>query len=335
MQYKNAAAHRDHSILHEWKKAATSTNQADPFCCSPAWQLSAYEAFSPQSRLLTACSGGSVIAFAEHGVSRSAMFLAPIEAQWLFGCPLLGKNAVALLAESLGGLAKMYAPFFPKIVISGIRPGGALSRRLLQTFGGAFTCYLHSTGLQCAASLTGGLDGFLSRRSANHRGKLRKSLRRAEERGVYFERVKPASAEEARTTYARMLAVEAASWKGLGQCGMAESPAKEFYDIMVRRLAATRDARIIFARHEEKDIGFIFGGMAGKIYRGQQFSYVAEWKESSIGNLMQVEKVRWLCEEGARRYDMGPLDGPRMEYKAHWTEKAAAIQTWVLVKNGT
>jgi CelD/BcsL family acetyltransferase involved in cellulose biosynthesis len=113
---------------------------------------------------------------------------------------------------------------------------------------------------------------------------------------------------------------------------MTEPPAERFYDIMLHRLAASNDAKVIFARHEDRDIGFIFGGMAGRVYRGQQFSYDHAWKDFSIGNLMQVEQIRRLCEEGAERYDMGPLDGPRMGYKAHWAEERAAVQTWIFVK---
>ena len=316
----------------EWAKAATSTNQADPFCCAPTWQLSFHAAFSPMCRLLIEESAGAAIFFAEHAFSPEHVYLTPLEPHWSFGCPVLGRHGVELLSDAVEYCAERYAPFFPRIVISGIRPKGELARRLTRTFGGRFSFVLHSTGLQCAASLAGGLDGFLSRRSANHRGKLNKGARRAAEKGVYFERVAPSTFEESSKTYERMLAVERASWKGVNHCGMAEPPAERFYAILLSRLAIEKKARVIFARHEHEDIGFIFGGMAGKIYRGQQFSYKDEWKSLSIGNLMQVEKVRWLCEEGARRYDMGPLSGPRMQYKAHWTEKEISTQNWVLEK---
>jgi CelD/BcsL family acetyltransferase involved in cellulose biosynthesis len=43
---------------------------------------------------------------------------------------------------------------------------------------------------------------------------------------------------------------------------------------------------------------------------------------------MQLEKIRWLCEEGVSRYDMGPL----MDYKRHWTEKKAVVETRVLMR---
>ena len=316
-----------------WKRLAVTTEQADPFCCTPAWQLAFHQAFSPARRIFFKTASDACIIFAEKIFSPEKNYLTPNEARWVFGCPLLGNSALDLLAEALDSFAREYAPAFPDIVISGIRPESRGAHDLLCRFDRAFTFFHHSHSIQCAASLRGGLDGFLSRRSANHRAKLRKAARQAEECGISYERHSPASAEEAAQIYRRMLLVEKSSWKGIGQCGMAESPAKEFYDALIGRLAATTDARIIFARHEEKDIGFIFGGMAGAIYRGQQFSYDEAWKNWSIGNLLQLEKVTWLCEEDAERYDMGPIVGPRMSYKRHWTEKNMEIQTWLLRLN--
>jgi hypothetical protein len=332
MEFIDGSSERFRSRQRAWYTTAITTHQADPFCCTPAWQLSFHEAFCPERRLLIADSANNVIAFAENVLARGRLFLTPIEAHWLFGCPLLGKEAVELLSDVLEFCGTFYAPIFPKIAISGIRPGGALARRLEQRFSGSFSLVFHSSGLQCAASLAGGTDGFLSRRSANHRHKLRKAARRAAEQGVRFERVIPASSPEAEEAYARMLAVERASWKGIGRCGMAEPSSKRFYHCLLQRLASSRQARIIFAKHENRDIGFIFGGMAGKIYRGQQFSFDDAWKRFSIGSVMQLEKIEWLCEEGAVRYDMGPLDGQKMEYKEHWTERRIKLQTWILQK---
>ena len=317
--------------LSTWTQAATSGNQADPFCCSPAWQLSFHEAIRPARRLFVASSPGSVLALAEESTTSEQPILAPLESSWMFGCPLLGRDALELLAATLDTLGSLYAQP-PLLLISGIRPKRALARRLLYTFGSTLNFFLHSQGLQCAASLEGGVDGFLSRRSANHRHKLKKAARRAAEQGISFERVLPSSPAEAEATYARMIAVELTSWKGIGQCGMAEAPVKLFYDVLLHRLAASQLARVIFARHADKDIGFIFGGLAGSTYRGQQFSYHADWKDASLGNLMQLAQITWLCEEGVKRYDMGPLDGPRMEYKQHWTEQSFEIQTWLLEK---
>ena len=112
---------------------------------------------------------------------------------------------------------------------------------------------------------------------------------------------------------------------------MAEPPSLQFYKAMLRRMAIAGTARVMFARDGEgRDIGFIFGGLAGTTYRGQQFSFVEQWRSASIGNLLQIEQIGWLCEEGVRRYDMGP----EMRYKHHWTERQTAMSTWLLRPGG-
>lgn len=312
-----------------WRRLALRTQQADPFCSGPLWQLSFHAAVSPRRPLYVQTDDEAVLAFAGQPLSDGSMALTPIESHWLFGACLLGGNAPALLESWLG---QSEARAFSKILISGIRPGGKRAIHLLRRLDNNFHILHFADGLQCAASLKGGLDGFLARRSANHRQKLAKTLRRAQRAGIVFERHAPQTDEEAASLYARMLAVEKASWKGIAACGMAEQPARQLYAVLVRNLARQGLARIMFARHGETDIGFIFGGKAGNIYRGQQFSYHDAWKRWGIGNLLQVEQVRWLCEEGARRYDMGPLDGGAMRYKEHWTEKRLPIQSWLLLR---
>jgi hypothetical protein len=315
-----------------WIRAATRTRQADPFCCSPVWQLSFHEAFSPNRRLLIRESANNVIAFAEKVFSPELIFLTPIEPNWFFGNPLLGRGSVELFSDTLGDIENEYVSTFPKIVISGIRPNGSLFQSLKEKLGSRFQFNRRSSGIQCSASLEGGLDGFLSRRSGNFRRKHKKLCNRLQRNGISFERHAPGSSAEAKGVFARMLSVELSSWKGIGQCGMAEPPTKKFYDVLMNRLAASNDARVIFAQHEGEDIGFIFGGMAAVTYRGQQFSFDEQWRSQSIGNALQIEQVAWLAEERAHRYDMGPLTGPSMAYKSHWTERNHKIETWVLTK---
>lgn len=316
----------------QWLKLAQSTNQADPFCCSPIWQLSFHDAFCPERRLLIREEANCVLAFAEYILPEGKILLAPIESHWFFGNPLLGSDSVDLLDEMIPFLEKFYKPHFPFIAISGIRPNGTFYNSLKRKFSSKFEFTLYSSGVQCGASLKGGVDGYLSRRSADHRRKLTKYYKRATEMGVSFERILFASGLDYETTYSRILSVELSSWKGIGKCGMAEEPGKDFYKTLLKWLSLSNDARVILAKHEGKDIGFILGGKSGNIYRGQQFSYDEGWRKHSIGNLMQLEQIKWLCEEKASRYDMGPLIGPKMEYKSHWTEKRFKTETWILEK---
>ncbi len=321
-------------LLNTWTRTALSTSQVDPFCCTPPWQLSFHDAFAPDRRLLIQESSNNLLLFAEHRLSEQEVILTPIEESWLFGCPLLGKKSVELLADQMNSIWQYYHPTFPRIVISGIRPTGLQAKRILQTFSTDFKIYLlHShSSIQGGASLAGGYDGYLSRRSSRHRKKLKQAHRKALSQGIWFERLSPTSRQEVDHAFARIVAIELTSWKGINQCGMDQEPSISFYRQMIRRLATTNHARIIFARYEAQDIGYIFGGLAGKVYRGQQFSYDNNWKPFSIGNLLQSEKIQWLCEAQCRRYDMGPVSGPRMEYKRHWTERQGHLQSWMLVR---
>lgn len=246
----------------------------------------------------------------------------------MFGCPLLGPDPVDLLKQLLAEPTPDDAGTY--VVLSGLHPDGALQRRLLRAFARRHQLVPLQPNAMCHASLDGGVEGFLSRRSGGFRRNLRAAERRAAAAGISFERHVPTDAPSAAATYERIVAVERGSWKGIGQCGMLETPMLQFYAAMLRRLAASGSGRVMFARHDGRDIGFIFGGLAagrfGKVYRGQQFSYVEHWHHASIGNLLAIEQIRWLCEEGVERYDMGP----EMAYKQHWTELRVELQNWVL-----
>lgn len=312
-----------------WNRLALLTLQPDPFCATTAWQLSWREAADPERTvILSECADG-LICFARHTLG-SNIVLGPVERLWLFGCNVLGPAGVDLLEQLLRDPAMEALGLGRRIAISGLDPEGPLLAAIRARLSPYVAWSRLRQDLQCAASLEGGLDGFLSRRSANHRKKLRQTIRRAQAAGVVFERHAPASAHEAGAVFARMLAVERRSWKGIARQGMDGPMTRTFYGAMLRRLAMAREGRVMFAMHEGRDIGYIFGGMAGAIYRGQQFSFDDEWRNMSIGNVLQYEQIAWLCEEGAHRYDMGPLRGPFMEYKAHWTELQFPMEAWVM-----
>jgi Acetyltransferase (GNAT) domain len=311
----------------EWNRLALETQQPDPFCATTHWQLAFREALDPNRPLTLRRSDDGLIQFAEHRLS-GGVVLGPIERNWLFGCNLLGAGAIDLLVGLLQELQSEAA--CGPVVIAGIDPNGALAKALITTFTKRHMMSRFRSEVQCAASLEGGLDGFLSRRSANLRRNLRRYSKRAAEAGIAFQRHSPASSEEADAVFKRMLAVELTSWKGLSRCGMESPSMTRFYSIMLRRLSHARAARVMFATRDGRDVGFIFGGVAGGVYRGQQFSFEDRSASLSIGNLMQFEQIQWLCEDGAARYDLGPLIGPSMEYKHHWTELQFPIEAYLI-----
>lgn len=312
-----------------WNRRALATPQPDPFCATTAWQLSWREAADPERPLVVRECGEGLVQFARHTLGSQAV-LGPIERLWMFGCNVLGPAGVDLLEQLIRDPEMAAAGLGRRIGISGLDPQGSLLAAIRSRLSAYGEFRRFGRGLQCAASLEGGLDGVMSRRSSNHRKKLRQVIRRGQAAGIEFERHAPGSADEAAAVFARMLAVERLSWKGIAQCGMDGPMTRIFYGSMLRRLAPMRGGRVMFATHEGRDIGYIFGGMAGAIYRGQQFSFDEDWRDMSIGNVLQYEQLAWLCEEGAIRYDMGPLTGPFMEYKEHWTEIRLPIEAWIL-----
>ncbi|MEY4831174.1 MAG: hypothetical protein RLZZ562_2970, partial [Planctomycetota bacterium] len=264
-------------------RAAALTEHGDPLCCRTEWQLSYLEAFTPDAKPLFRESSDSMVAFVDSSFPDGTRILLPLDQSWLYGAPLLGPDAVELLLELLAEPAMRESP--PTLWLSGLTPDGERQRQLVSAL--RRTHSLHGiksplSPMQCSASLEGGYEGYLSRRSGHFRRRLRSAERKGLDSGVQFERCAPTSATHARATFARMVAVEQQSWKGLSSCGMEQPESRAFYERMLVRLAQIGAGRVMFARHGGEDIGFIFGGYANGAYRGQQFSFLDTWRSYSI-----------------------------------------------------
>lgn len=308
-----------------WNRAAMAVLHGDPLCCRTEWQLSALETMHPGCTPDVTIAGEAVVALAWARDARLGAVLVPCEASWCFGCPLLGDGAVDLLWRRLDELAR--AGRRPAVLVSGMAPDGATLARLQQTLRPTFAAQELAESVQCIASLAGGLDGFLARRTGHFRRRARRAAAAARDQGLVFARCRPVDVVAAEAAYARMCAVEARSWKGLGDCGMTSGAARPFYGRMLARLAVGGFARIVFAQRDGEDVGFVFGGLVDGIYRGQQFSYDERCHAISLGNLLQLEQLAWLGEEGAHRYDLGP----HMPYKERWSETQVALQARLLL----
>lgn len=328
---RHGSLHWNPALVARWTEIASRSGRPDPFCCTPAWQLAFHDAFYPSRRLLIQEEEGNIMAFAQMTLDDVRHIFVPLESHWISGCPLLGPNAEELLIRAMLLFPRSPYSLPPLVLIGGLEAENSLIPKLYRRTRRYCRFREQPCSLQRSASLDGGMDGYLSRRSANFRSKLKKACKKALNYGIVFERHIPVDTEEADMLYSRMLAVEEQSWKGLQHCGMAESPSREFYHAMIRRLSLYGGARVMFAIHDDKDIGFIFGGLADTYYRGQQFSYAEEWRAFSIGDLLQREQILWLCEEGVLRYDMGMSDHPSMAYKRHWAEQEQALHTFIVI----
>lgn len=287
---------------------------ADPVCSRSEWQFAFHKVFAPDRSLHLREDSQNVLALAEWDHPSVGPLLEPIEAHWFFSRSLMGPSPEILLEDLLGDLERQQRR--PSIALGGMDLDEPIISRLIQRLGRRYSVGCLEPIHFRTASLISGPDGFLSRRSRKFRENIRRAVKKGNEAGITFQRCRPSDPSEAASAFARMTAVEQTSWKGIEQCGMTEEPYLAFYQDLFMRMAANGIARAIFARHDDRDIGFVMGGVDGLSYRGQQFSYAADWAAFAVGNLLQWEMIQWLCESGVIRYDMGSI----LEYKVHWAE---------------
>ncbi|RMG16729.1 MAG: GNAT family N-acetyltransferase [Deltaproteobacteria bacterium] len=297
----------------EYDAAVLRTKGVDRFCSSSAWILSAYQSIMPTRApfILEGDAGWVVLARGVHG--NVGAYLEPFEAAWGLASPLIGDDPHRLAEALVHHLERNR--HWRVLVLSGLLRGGAwiepvrnvLIRRWRVGFGGIMG--------RRRADLRGGVDGFLSRRSAKFRANLRRGRRRLEQTGFHFQRLAPRR-EEAGHVYRRILRVEARSWKGRQGGGLADPAMGRFYGLMLPRLADLGALRVVFVRDGDRDIAFCFGGIYDGVYRGLQMSYDDAYRRYGLGNQAQFEMIHWLCETGVESYDLGQ-DIP---YKARWSD---------------
>ncbi|HIJ61033.1 MAG TPA: GNAT family N-acetyltransferase [Nitrospirae bacterium] len=307
-----------------FNKLVFRTEQADPICCRTEWQISFHEAFSPFRSLIINNTEDSLIAFATYFFPSVGYILEPLENHWFFACPLLGDNPNELLISLLQKEPFLKNP--PYIIISGLIRESKITRTLIRFFQKRYDISLLEPTLYRSASLEDGLDGYLSRRTAKLRKNLKSAERKAQRENIVFEFVNPKSIQEADSIYSKVTDIERRSWKGINNCGITVQPSYSFYRLLIMRMTLSKTIRILFARHGSKYIGYMFGGVAGGYYRGQQFSYDEDYSHYSIGNLLQINMINRLAQENIQRYDMGQ----DMEYKRIWAEIRLETNTILL-----
>jgi CelD/BcsL family acetyltransferase involved in cellulose biosynthesis len=294
--------------------AVIATPGIDKFCSSSAWVLSASEALMPP-RLPFVHRGEAGWYAAMRGLHGTGLSYAePLELAWGLAAPLVGGDAPAAAAEAVEVLA--HARGLHVAILAGLAADAPILRAFLAAAPRPWERRWGQPTLRHVASLAGGLDGFLGRRSRNFRKALRAAGRDARAAGITFEPVTATTAVDALAVYARIMAVEVRSWKAGDGVGINAGAMREFYERMIVRLAAHGRQRTFFARQGDRDIAYVLGAVFADEYRGLQFSYDATLERFSLGSLCQLHQIEALCGEGVSRYDLGT----DMDYKRRWAE---------------
>ena len=313
------------SVADDFDAEVAVTPEIDRFCSTTAWVLAAASALMPARSAYTFRGQHGYLA-AMRGVHPAGFpYIEPIELAWGLAGPLVGKDGGALAAEVIAHLATRRD--WQLAILAGHTADGPQRRAIDEVLPAGWEQRRGTPTMRHVASLAGGVDGFLSRRSRELRKSLRKSLRAATTAGLTFEDVR-AGPGEASALYERIQAVERHSWKAGEGVGISVGPMRAFYDAMLPRLCALGQQRTIFARHDGRDAGYILGAVFAGEYRGLQFSYDDDHGKLGIGGLLQYHQVAELCAAGVGRYDLGT----EMDYKRRWAEDTMTTEMLVVVR---
>ena len=311
------------SVADDFDREVAQTPAIDRFCSSSAWILAAAGALMPP-RAAFSFRGQHGYFAAMRGVHPAGFpYIEPVELAWGLASPVIGKDAAAIVAEVVPLLASRRD--WQLAILAGMTLDGPQRRALDAALPARWERRRGQPTVRHVASLDGGVDGYLARRSRDLRKSLRKSLRAASEQGVAFAY---ASERDARALYDRVQAVEAHSWKAAEGVGIHAGPMRAFYAAMLPRLVELGQVRAMFARLGERDVGYILGAVWAGEYRGLQFSYDDEFGQLGLGGLLQYHQIVELCHEGVGRYDLGT----EMDYKRRWAEELLETEMLVLVR---
>lgn len=294
---------------------------ADRFCTASDWVVPAYRAFGESSRTVIGAYDEGFVPLMSMPTVLGRTWM-PLEASWGLASALVGEDESALAARFAEDALERRDDW-DALFLSGLRRGGPGFTRLVRRFGRQWRLGLGQASVRCVASLEGGLDGFLGRRSPKHRKNLRAAARRGA--SVRFEVHAPREAAAGQALLEEILTIERRSWKGREGHGIDQGAMLTFYRHMAPRLAARGTLRVTLAHGVEGPVGYVLGGVRGESYRGLQISFAQEHEALSLGNLLQLHTIMALCDEGVLQYDLGM----HMPYKERWAE--GRLETVALV----
>lgn len=328
MEQLDIGALRAGAVADAYDAAVAASHEIDRFCSSTDWIVPAHDSFHGEHEAIVMPLDAGFAALSRGRTAGLGVFYAALEAMWGLARPFVGADDVALGREAAAALAADKARW-NVLWLGGAVKGGALFEALVQGLARHAELRLGPATVRHQASLEGGFEGWLGRRSPLFRKRIRQARRALVGAGLTLEWLDHTSTiGDAAALFERIHAVEARSWKGLAGTGFVQGDMRSFYARMVPRLAARGALRVLFARAGDEDVAVCFGGRFGDTYRGLQNSFDDRFRDLSLGNAMQAETIARLGDEGLAWYDLGS----EMEYKTRWAEGGLVTTTLIAVK---
>lgn len=297
-------------LAPHWDRAVDRTPEIDRFCSSSLWSFSAATCFPDAGPPVLVGDGESFCGLRPVATAEEGNALVGLDPVWGFASPLVGPPMAA--ARRLADRLRLDR--FDYAVVTAQREDSVLTAAVAHVLDADYRLLRGPVQERLRIDLSEGTEAWWARRSSRFRQRLRRLRTEADARGVRFEDV---SAMDPDALFDRIVAVEAASWKGREGTGLAAAELAAFYRQMATRLATCEQLRVLLAVQGGTDVGFILGGVRGSTYRGLQLSYAESVRELGIGHLLQWEQLERLGVEGVAVYDLG-MD---MAYKQRWADR--------------
>ena len=294
-----------------YNRAVEAFAGIDPYCSRADWILPFHASFTPRAPLLIWQQNESFVVLSQSLADQGKNIFSSVDSMWGFATALVGGAAPEMLGSVCRdrlrqGHILLYGLPQDKIFLNAVAEQTATTHR----------AFMLNPVCRCVASLHGGMDGFLSRRSSKFRINARKAAKRTAAAGVRFRCIDQVPSDTVMSFYTELLAIESRSWKGQSGEGADQPPMKDFYRRMFERIGPAGLLRVIVAELDGLQIGYLHGACVQGRFRGLQFSFDDRYRALSLGNTLQLKMLEWLCREKVETYDLGMT----VPYKKKWAE---------------
>lgn len=291
----------------------------DPYCSRTDWILPFHAAFTPDSPLYIWREHEQFLVLAQSLAGKH--LFSSVDSMWGFASALVGEKSPGLLGSACRDSLR-----HGHLILYGLPGDRAFLEAISRQCAATHRALLLNPVMRCVASLSGGMDGFLSRRTRKFRANARRALKTAEQAGLRFRHSDTLEPEHIEHFYEELLAVEGRSWKGLRNEGADKPPMLGFYRRMLERIGPAGRLRAIIAELSGRPIGYLYGAVVHSRFRGLQFSFDDRYRALSPGNVLQLKMLAWMSSQGCTEYDLGMCAA----YKKNWAELEQATQTLYL-----
>lgn len=313
----------------QYHAAVAAFRGVDPFCCRLDWLVPFREAFCPNRPLAIVRDDENFLLLGLVRTPDGQYYYTSMENLWGFPSALIGPRSPVLLKQALADGVLPFADH-AHVLLLGLPMDHRFLEQVADAADTAHRLSMYPPTLRCVASLAGGLDGFLSRRSARFRAALRRSQRQTEAAGIVFRYISALTPTALQQCWKTAIEpVERRSWKGLCCEGIDRDPMRSFYLGILGRIGPSGQLRLIVAERDGTPVGYIFGASARGRYRGLQFSFDQDVARLSLGNVLQIRMIEWVCSQKCRTYDLGMV----VDYKKRWAETMHATANLMLPGN--